>query len=525
MRTLTKGGLPVTLTLLTALCLAVNSISQTVATTAYPVVYYSGNPTIPVDPNITITSSTPITNVRVTITQNLSSGDVLNYSGSLPAGVTSSWNATFGELLFTGTATAAEWQTLLQTVTFYTSSSSTDNRTVTFSIGNLVAGSNGHFYEYVPYANAGSALSWTQAKDAAAAAGYFGKQGYLATITSQEENDILLERLAASGWIGSTDDYQQINAATGATTYADQTASEGNWYWVTGPEAGIQFSQSAWAGATPTVINNMYNNWSANEPNNNWNITQNGETGEQYGEIYAGSSPWGQPGKWNDFYNVNTDMDFVQGYVIEYGGMPGDASVTLASNRSIIFASVLSAAGLQLNAVGIDSGIKLSWQGGAQTTAGFIVLHSTDGINFDAKGSMPAASDNNTTNNYSWIDYSAGNKANYYRIKSVNKDGSYSLSGIVSIFNKPSVSTWCFPNPVKKGGVITMNIRSDKAQTARIMLAAISGVRVHELRMNLQAGIQSATIAIDQLPAGIYLLGVQDQNGNFIGALQQLIVK
>lgn len=525
MRTLTKGGLPVTLAFLAALCLPVNSISQSVATTSFPVIYYSGNPTIPVDPNITITSSTPVTNVRVTITQNFSSGDVLNYTGSLPAGVTSSYNAAFGELLFTGTATAAEWQTLLQTVTFYTSSSSTDNRTVTFSIGNLIAGSNGHFYEYVPFGSAANILTWKQAKDAAAAASYYGKQGYLVTITSQEENDILFQRLSASGWIGSTDDYQQINAATGTTTFADQSASEGKWYWATGPEAGTQFSQSAWAGATPTAVNNMYINWSASEPNNNWNSTQNGETGEQYGEIYAGSSPWGQPGKWNDFYNLNSDMDFVQGYIVEYGGMPGDASVTLAGNRTIIFTSVLAATSLQLNAVVVNNGIKLTWKVNTKAlTDSFIVLHSTDGINFYAKGSV-AAGNPIASNNYSWIDYRAGDKANYYRIRSANNDGSYSLSGIVSISNKPASNMWCYPNPVKKGSTITLNIQSDKTQSARVTLAAISGVRIHEMRMNLQAGVQSASFAIDQLAAGIYLIGMQDQNGNYIGALQQLIVK
>lgn len=525
MRTLIMGGLPVALAFLAALGLPVNSISQTVTTTAYPAIYYSGNPTIPVDPNITITSLTPVTNVRVTITQNFSSGDVLNYNGTLPAGVTSSYNATLGELLFTGTATAAEWQTLLQTVTFYTSSTSTDNRNVTFSIGNLIAGSNGHFYEYVPFANAASIQTWKQAKDAAAAASYYGLQGYLATITSQEENDILFQRLSASGWIGSTDDYQQINAATGTTTYANQTASEGNWYWVTGPEAGTQFSQSPWPGATPTVINNMYNNWSSSEPNNNWNTTQNGETGEQYGEIYAGTSPWGQPGKWNDFYNLNSDMDFVQGYIVEYGGMPGDPSVTLASNRTLIFTSILAATNLHLNAVGENSGIKLTWLANAKaTTDSFIVLHSTDGINFYAKGSV-AAGNLISYNNYSWIDSRAGNKANYYRIKSVNKDGTYSLSGIVSIFNKSTAKMWCFPNPVKKGGSVTVNIQSDKVQTARITLAAIYGMRINEMRMNLQVGVQSATFAIDQLAAGIYFIGIQDQNGNYIGDLRQLIVK
>jgi hypothetical protein len=102
------------------------------------------------------------------------------------------------------------------------------------------------------------------------------------------------------------------------------------------------------------------------------------------------------------------------------------------------------------------------------------ILHSTDGIKFYVKGSVAAVVNAITSNNYSSIDYHAGNKLTSsitMRINSVNKDGSYSLGGIVSIITKSAANMWCFPNPVKKGGIITLNIQSDKAQTARITLA------------------------------------------------------
>ena len=71
---------------------------------------------------------------------------------------------------------------------------------------------------------------------------YLGKTGYLATITSQAENDFIAQVLAADAWIGAADEYTLINDATGTTTYPDQWSAEGNWYWVTGPEAGTLFS-------------------------------------------------------------------------------------------------------------------------------------------------------------------------------------------------------------------------------------------------------------------------------------------
>jgi hypothetical protein len=60
-----------------------------------------------VDPNLTITANNNITGFRVQISQTYTSGDVLGYTGTLPSGITQSWNSTTGILSFNGTTTAA----------------------------------------------------------------------------------------------------------------------------------------------------------------------------------------------------------------------------------------------------------------------------------------------------------------------------------------------------------------------------------------------------------------------------------
>jgi hypothetical protein len=524
MKILIQACKPGSLIILPFLFLFSNSFSQNVSTTGYPVIYYDGNPTIPVDPGLTITSSGTISNARVRIIENFNTGDILNYSVSLPIGVTSSYNATFGELVFTGTATASQWQSLLRSVTFHTTSTVEDDRRVTFSLGNLVVGSNGHFYEYVAFGSVANVLTWTQSKDAAAARNYMGLTGYLATITSQTENDLIFQRLSASGWIGSTDDYLQINAATGATTYSDQTTAEGNWYWVTGPEAGTQFSHSPWAGATPVAINSMYLNWSGNEPNNNWNQVNSGVTGEQYGEIYSGASAWGTPGKWNDFYNLNSDMDFIQGYVVEYGGMPSDASVSLAASRTIVFDGILAVSGLQLNAVTMQETIRLNWSAITNsTTDSFVVLHSTDGIHFSAKTTLPATG---SANNYSWVHQHPGSTMNYYRIQTIDKSGKVSYSKMVSIKLVSSTANWsCFPNPATYNDNIHLNIISEKTQPVRIILFTIAGQRQQDMPLTVHPGIQTYSFFINNRGTGMYMVGVMDHDGKYIGPIQKLVVK
>jgi endo-beta-N-acetylglucosaminidase D len=108
------------------------------------------------------------------------------------------------------------------------------------------AGGNGNYYEVF---STRASVSWTDAKTSAEAQSFLGMTGYLATITSAEENSFITANFNDGSfglWIGASD--------------AD---SEGVWRWVTGPEAGAQF----WAGGPDGTTTGPFNfaNW-ANAP-------------------------------------------------------------------------------------------------------------------------------------------------------------------------------------------------------------------------------------------------------------------
>ncbi|RYY54650.1 MAG: hypothetical protein EOO05_20110, partial [Chitinophagaceae bacterium] len=243
---------------------------------------------VSVDAAITGYSVSTFTAGRITVSSGFKTGDAITW-GSLPANFTASYNSTTGVVTMSSSVAApiADWQAAFRTVKFSSASNVVGNRTITFSLGNLVAFSNGHFYEYV---STGSA--WAAAKTAAEGRSYLGLQGYLVTIMSATENEFIRQTSAADAWTGASDDYSYINAATGATTYANQTASEGKWYWTTGPEKGTQMTTGNAPNGTslPPVAGSTYNNWNTGEPNNT-------SSNENAGTIYSSGA---NAGKWND---------------------------------------------------------------------------------------------------------------------------------------------------------------------------------------------------------------------------------
>lgn len=231
--------------------------------------------------------------------------DLLTLTGNHPT-LTSSWNALTGKLTLTGVSGQPTYVNLVAAIKDVEYSSSAANpsgvRTFSITVGQAnYLPSNGHYYQYVP--NIG--ISWSNAKTAAEASVYYGLQGYLATITSADEAQLSGEQAAGAGWIGGSD--QQV---------------EGVWRWMTGPEAGTIFWNGGVNGSTPNFAF-----WNNGEPNNL------GE--EDYAHITAPGV--GIPGSWNDLTNNGEASGNYQpkGYIVEYGGMPGDPVLQISTSSTI----------------------------------------------------------------------------------------------------------------------------------------------------------------------------------------------
>ena len=249
--------------------------------------------------------------VIIQISEGYSPGEDILQLGFPGPNITTLWQPDQGILKLTGPATFSEFVAAIEGVTFETTQVRFDSDKI-FSINLGSANflpSTGHYYFYVE----DFGITWEEARIAAENTSYFGLKGYLATLTSAEEATLAGEQAAGTGWIGGSD-----------------AEEEGVWKWVTGPEAGTVFWNGLGNGSAP---NGEFAFWNTNEPNNCCG-------GEDYAHVTDPSV--GIAGSWNDLpvdggANTQPDNPFSpKGYVVEFGGTPGDPEVNLSASTRII---------------------------------------------------------------------------------------------------------------------------------------------------------------------------------------------
>ena len=214
---------------------------------------------------------------------------------SKSSGITVLFKPNRGIFMMLGTASPSAFAQIISNLYFATSSASPAPRVITWNLGldMFVSSQSKHAYYY--NISVGP-ISWLSAQAACASSTWLGAPGYLASISTKPENDIITIKLAVQAWIGASDSQQA-----------------GLWRWTTGPEStqntsGLIFWEGPNAAYTGTPVDGLFADW------------------EPPGLSVVQGEPSGLPGtdyvlsKINGYWVTRANADVaVDAFVCEYG--------------------------------------------------------------------------------------------------------------------------------------------------------------------------------------------------------------
>ena len=190
----------------------------------------------------------------------------------------------------------------------------------------------------------------------------------------------------------------------------------------------------------------------------------------------------------------------------------GNSSIPVIDNVIIQRPAVtLPLSLLSFDAHSGNSGNTLSWTTDREVnTRNFVVERSLDGISFEAIGTVAAGQREDAHNDYLFTDNTPA-AVNFYRLKMVDIDGSFSYSAVRKCSPAASVSIHCYPNPT----VDEVHVQIDhSAGTMYYSAMSLDGKVLQSGIIQTGNGQQTISLNLRTVPRGMYLIRLQPEEGN-----------
>lgn len=177
----------------------------------------------------------------------------------------------------------------------------------------------------------------------------------------------------------------------------------------------------------------------------------------------------------------------------------GNARFELAIRANIALSNTF----INVSASQKNNGIEVNFiTSNEANVASYQVQKSTNARSFSKILALSA----NGTNNYSCFDASINQGDNYYRIKSIDKNGNITYSNTVKVKIGSKDSEFSiYPNPVK-GNTINLQMMNIKKDTYNIKVVNSLGQQITSKQINHNGGSATQTISIGNVPVGKYNL-------------------
>jgi hypothetical protein len=198
---------------------------------------------------------------------------------------------------------------------------------------------------------------------------------------------------------------------------------------------------------------------------------------------------------------TGTSNDVYDGIALRQGGNTSSVQAVIDGIRvaNHWYNAPLPVSVLSFNAALNNKVVNLDWSTANEVNAAsFELERSVNGKDFVRISSVSAK--NAMLNNYNFVDERLAAGTNYYRLKIVDKDGSYKYSTIVSVKAK-SEGVGVFPNPVK-GNFTVQHEAAIKGAT--ISVIDFAGKQV--ATVNVQAGAIQTNLDASRFTPGTYMI-------------------
>lgn len=151
----------------------------------------------------------------------------------------------------------------------------------------------------------------------------------------------------------------------------------------------------------------------------------------------------------------------------------------------------------------VNKNVQLQWNVTSEiNTSNYSVEFSANGTSFNAIANIHATATNTPVKKYSFVHTSPVNGKNFYRIKMVDKDGSFVYSPI-RIVSFSNIEVQVYPNPTK--GLLNIILNSGNLGTIKLFVMDATGRQLQQ-----QTFTGNTTLDISRLSAGMYIIHIND---------------
>ncbi len=153
-------------------------------------------------------------------------------------------------------------------------------------------------------------------------------------------------------------------------------------------------------------------------------------------------------------------------------------------------------------------------------TKQFGIESGTDGKTFRSIGNVNAGNNSDLLQQYSFTDQQLRTGNNFYRLKIIDNDGSFSYSPVKKIYysNQGGISLY----PSATTGALFLEVNTNVREQAAIHIYDQQGRLLSRQTVQLANGFSKISLSVDALPAGAYRLQLISNQASFIKGFTRL---